>query len=373
MKKHSKEICLVIGSKDLFGTERRYLKIISALHERNPEVVVNLVVNYKLFSKMKSRSEYSSIIDRKLSDRSLIVVPDSVASLRKSRNITSFFRTFFKVESFHLLLRARDLAFLRKIMGKKSSIEVTSVDIARAVAEKMSISILTSTKFLSVSQTVGDKFVSELEKRKCGLSKKVDMQVATLPYHQAPPRHEYLKDKLIVSACRFIPRKNVALFAEALQLALPRMENWRVAILGQGPDEELIREKLARYISRDQVIVSYEPSIKPYLERAALFVSLIEPDNYPSQSVLEAMDMNIALLLSDTGTSSRFIDQERPNGVLAPLNAAAIADALVELCSDEQRLREYGENSRLVSDERFSESAFLEQMLAFHGIDADAR
>jgi glycosyltransferase involved in cell wall biosynthesis len=371
--KSNNSICIVIGSKDLFGTERRYLKIIDALDVKFPQVRVHLVVNSTLFKKIKERRQYDSLVGKKIVDGSITVLPDSISSLGQILNVASFLKLFVASAPFHLLLRGRGLALPRWLIGRRSSVEVTSVDVAKAIAGRMSIPVIKATRFLCVSETVEKVFISSLDLRRPGLAAKVDIQAALLPYHQAPPRNFHRKERLIVSACRFIPRKNVVLFSKALRLALPNMPGWKVSILGQGPEEEVLRNTLADEIASGRVEIEYAANVSSYLERAALFVSLIEPDNYPSQSVLEAMDMNAALLLSDTGVSHRFIDDNRCNGKLVPLDTEEISRALVDLCSDADRLEEYGKNSRLVSEERFSESAFLANMLDYHGISVASR
>ena len=48
--------------------------------------------------------------------------------------------------------------------------------------------------------------------------------------------------------------------------------------------------------------------ISDYLMHSKIYVSLIEPDNYPSQSIFEAMYYGNALVCSNTGDSNKFIN-----------------------------------------------------------------
>src|SRR5690606_8123276 len=127
------------------------------------------------------------------------------------------------------------------------------------------------------------------------------------------------KEKWIVSASRFIERKNVVLFAHAVKDAIAELADWKVFLLGQGPEEERLRTLLSDEISRGVVDLGYDGRIEDILARSALYVSLIEPDSYPSQSVLEAMAFGNALLLGDVGDSARFIARSTPNGVLSAI------------------------------------------------------
>jgi glycosyltransferase involved in cell wall biosynthesis len=55
-------------------------------------------------------------------------------------------------------------------------------------------------------------------------------------------------------------------------------------------------------------------------------------ENYPSQSLLEAMACGNAVVATDVGETWRLVDDE--NGIRAPPRPDAIADAIVELLTN---------------------------------------
>jgi glycosyltransferase involved in cell wall biosynthesis len=88
-----------------------------------------------------------------------------------------------------------------------------------------------------------------------------------------------------------------------------------------------------------------------------VFASVIHPNNYPSQSVLEALAYGNALLLSDTGTSlERFLDG---NGVGCSLDENEMLQALGRLTSDQLRLQEMSKRSRQLVATRYDKSVYL--------------
>jgi glycosyltransferase involved in cell wall biosynthesis len=68
------------------------------------------------------------------------------------------------------------------------------------------------------------------------------------------------------------------------------------------------------------------------LERSSIFVSLQEGENYPSQSLLEAMACGNAVIATDVGETWRLVDDA--NGKRVASDAGAVADAIIALLDD---------------------------------------
>lgn len=179
------------------------------------------------------------------------------------------------------------------------------------------------------------------------------------PAATRPPNME-AKEKLIVFAHRLIPRKNGLLFARAARRFLRNQPDWRVAIRGKGPDEPAIRETLAAEIAAGRVLAGYSSNLSDELRRARIFVSIITPDNYPSQSVVEAMTAGNALLLSDMGQSrEKFLDG---NGLSVRIEEDEVLDCLNAMASRPEQLVQMGQQSIRLAGERFSQRAYLEHL-----------
>lgn len=168
------------------------------------------------------------------------------------------------------------------------------------------------------------------------------------------------KEKLIVFAHRLIPRKNGVLFARAVRKFLGRRTEWRVAIRGDGPDDAIIRQILAEEISNGRVNYGYTSELMEELRRASIFVSIISPDNYPSQGIVEAMIAGNALLLSDLGqTREKFLDG---NGITTMIDEDEVLASLIEMTRDTEELARMGRRSFNLASERFSQQAYLQHL-----------
>lgn len=172
------------------------------------------------------------------------------------------------------------------------------------------------------------------------------------------------KENLVVFAHRLIPRKNGVMFARVVRRFLEKHPDWRVTIRGKGPDEAEIQAILDKEIAQGKVDVGYVPDLLPELRRARIFVSVIEPDNYPSQSVIEAMVCANALLLSDRGrTREKFFDE---NGRMTEIDEELMLSDLCDMVKDEKALDQMGRQSRSIVTARFSQDAYLEHLLTVY-------
>lgn len=165
------------------------------------------------------------------------------------------------------------------------------------------------------------------------------------------------KKNLIVFAHRLKPRKNGVLFARAAAAFLDSHPDWNVRVLGDGPDAGEIASILKRYVDAGRAWVGRKSNIASDLFDAKIFVSLIEPDNYPSQSVFEAMHAEAALLISNTGYSvEKFIDN---NGLVCDLDHEDIESKLSSLASDELKMAQCGKKSKSILLERYNIDAYM--------------
>lgn len=237
---------------------------------------------------------------------------------------------------FHGVLGGVLLIPVAKLMRAKTLAELTSPDNVRFVKKFSRVIEPFCDRYIAVSETVEAAAKDQMPNI-------VDrIEAYPVPYYEF---RDYVGQKslgkLTVAFCsRLIPRKNAYLFALSMLLLLKRRADFVVNIMGSGPDEQRIRGLLQEYADSGRVTCGRVPNPFDELQKSHIFVSLIEPDNYPSQSVLEAMNAGNALVLSDTGLSGRFISDK--NGILVPLVPEKIADAVDQLMENKVDLPEMG-------------------------------
>ncbi|MFC4260095.1 glycosyltransferase [Marinobacter lacisalsi] len=360
------KVAVVVRSNIFHGAERRAVKIFSHLLERGhdvelwvsgglyghiekhfPELLPHVVVYDKGSAGMASVEKRSRRGVRRLLAKSALL--RRIVYKHRAAGVPELVKCR-KVDIAHIFL---DFSFpVPSVAGCSTVFEVTSPDIAKHLEAMPEDFIKGHTLFNAVSDSVYDvsrKYVGDHR-----------LTVAPLPYFRPStliPSMPRAKDDSITFAARLISRKNGILFAHAVDAFLSRYDNWRVDILGNGPDEEIIKSILSQWIDNDRAFVGKVSDVAPYVIKSKIFVSVIEPDNYPSQSVMEAMYAGNALLLSDTGMSKqKFIDG---NGCVVQLTSEAIVEGLETLVSS-GNLDALGVRSRQLVTERFSADNYMD-------------
>lgn len=155
----------------------------------------------------------------------------------------------------------------------------------------------------------------------------------------------YPKAKEIVFAGRLVQEKNPLLLIQALA-ELQREEQsllagWRVYILGQGPMKQAIKTEIGK-AGLDYIIsISHVACTSTFLRHSRIFVSLQKTENYPSQSLLEAMASGNAIIATDVGETRRLVDAK--TGLLVHEdNPLSLAKALTELIINEGKCYQLG-------------------------------
>ncbi len=147
------------------------------------------------------------------------------------------------------------------------------------------------------------------------------------------------KEKWIVFAGRLEQRKNPLLLLESIAGIADdlRQRQWKCFIFGKGELEGAVRNFISSNNISDIVAISSAPDISGILNRSSIFVSLQKLENYPSQSLLEAMAAGNAIVATDVGDTRRLVDGE--TGVLLQEQSAEVLAAVLLRLIDDRPLR----------------------------------
>ena len=146
---------------------------------------------------------------------------------------------------------------------------------------------------------------------------------------RANPQAE--RDIDVALLTRFVPGKGI----ESLLEALEDTDGIEAHVCGSGP-LEVVTKKARVYSTIDSFGV---------LGRTKVFVSLQQIENYPSQSLLEAMASACAIVATDVGETRRMLD-ERSAVFVKPGDAAGLRAAILGLLADPDRRRAMGARAR---------------------------
>ena len=365
---------IYIDSGHISGAERRALKLFSELNRNG--IHCKLILSHRLFT-LFAAGEYKRYLDK---DNCIVINSSLIDKLRNIkgfhylRRYTGFNRLTRKI--YHLqainLLKESEMSFsilhifldlnLASQIGKLKNVnkilfEITSPDYVKKLSSYQPNDLVKIDYFNAVSESTYIGSVDFIPKDK--------VYQAPIPFFD--PEYILNKDKLwsqkenvIIFAHRLILRKNGILFAKVVKQFLKHYSHWKIKIFGKGPESTEINNLLSEEISLGQVITGYQTKILSELERSKIFVSLTEPDNYPSQSVLEAMYAGNALLLSNRGfTREKFFLE---NGMLCEISFEDVLCELIKLVNNETDLEYFGNNSRSLLDTRYSKESYISYM-----------
>ena len=162
---------------------------------------------------------------------------------------------------------------------------------------------------------------------------------------------------LIAFVGRLAPEKNPLLLVDAVGQLRASGIPCRVLMLGEGPLLQAVRRRI-RELGLDAVFeVTFADRPLDRIAGASIFVSLQSGDNYPSQSLLEAMGAGCAVVATAVGETARLVTPDV--GVLVDQDAEQLARALASLLADPARTAALGAAARTRVRTHFTADAYV--------------
>ncbi len=144
----------------------------------------------------------------------------------------------------------------------------------------------------------------------------------------------------IVFSARLEPDKNPMMYLEAVKILHKKYPEIKFHLLGEGSLVFEIENYLNENYLNEAVNFRFHKNPPEIFARTSIIISLQTGTNYPSQSLLEAMACGNAVIASNTGDTSLFINDK--NGILIPLDTNALTGAIEKLINNRGQLREMG-------------------------------
>lgn len=162
------------------------------------------------------------------------------------------------------------------------------------------------------------------------------------------------KEKIISFVARFEEQKGVTLLLKSLKGIITYLPDIKFQIIGYGSMERQIILFIKENNLQNNIDILFTPNPKQFLVKSIIFLSLQDKENYPSQSLLEAMACGNAIVATNVGLTNLLVDNS--NGVLINKNEFELVSAIVSLVSDYKSTLSKGINSR-------------EKVLSNHSVD----
>ena len=150
--------------------------------------------------------------------------------------------------------------------------------------------------------------------------------------------------KVIVGAGRLSSQKNFLLLIEAYSMISDELKEYSVEIFGEGPEKSALQKRIDELELNEKVhLMGYSVNLHAEMNDAALFVLSSDYEGMPN-ALMEAMAMGIPSISTDCpiGGPSFLIDQGKNGLLVPPSNPVALADAMRDLLSDEEKAQRIG-------------------------------
>ena len=168
----------------------------------------------------------------------------------------------------------------------------------------------------------------------------------------------------IVTAGRLIPEKNHKMLIKAFSIFSIQFPDYNLKIYGDGIMEEELRNYIQELNLKEKIyILPFTNNLHQEIRKSGVYVSSSDGEGI-SNAILEAMAMGIPTIATDCPIGgSKMCIQQRENGILVQVgDAAMLADAMIEIVSDQEFADRISQNAVKVR-ETFSETTILNKWI----------
>lgn len=172
-------------------------------------------------------------------------------------------------------------------------------------------------------------------------------------------------DKVAVIVARLFPEKNHRMLLEAFAEVKRRLANAKLLIVGDGVEEAAIRQEISRLNLSDAVsLLGVRRDVPRLLAAADVFVLSSDREGLPI-AVLEAMAAAKPVVATAVGDLPAVVKDRETGRVVAAKDAAAFAEALVEIFSDTSAAAAMGAKAREAARD-YSLQTMMERFAALY-------
>ena len=166
---------------------------------------------------------------------------------------------------------------------------------------------------------------------------------------------------LLTTISRFNKEKGHDFLIEGLKELKNHILNFKVLLVGDGEEQEVIKEKVKKYDLENQVIfLGYREDIPQILSATDIYVSPSENEAI-SFSIIEALSCGKPAIATEVGGVPEIFDKGNC-GILIPFgDTKTFAKAIIDLYNNNQEYELIKSNCRDIVKNNFSQSKMLEE------------
>lgn len=319
------------------GAERRFLRVFEKAKKKDNKSI-RVVINRKLFESAKS---LNLIID----DSQIIIYEDE--SKNNDLRFSQFVINILKQNPgsvVHLVLLQRSQIILHLFLlfrRRRFNIKVVTTIASYFYAYNLNLKF---TEKINYQLIIGATDVFDSLYSKINL-KRNNVNITPCSFTDYNKYSPGDKEKIVVFSGRLIKDKNPALFVNAVNELVYKCSDkyskeWKYYIMGSGP----LENELKKYVfdnKLDDFIFFRNGDTSKILRKSKIFVSLQQHENYPSQSLIEAIATKNIIIATDVGDTRKIVKEKYSK--LISIDKYSLVEALLDLFEKEEQMDKVAE------------------------------
>ncbi len=156
-----------------------------------------------------------------------------------------------------------------------------------------------------------------------------------------------------------------------LRAQFSRFSDWRLVIVGGGPEHERLMQKTAaRQLDNVVSLVGNQDNVPEWLSAFDIFTLPSYGNEGVPQGIMQAMACGLPVVCTSVGAISEAVQDGRTGIMVATRNPQSLADALALLMNDETRRAQMGREGYAFACEHFGVDVMLDKMEAVFRLHA---
>lgn len=157
-----------------------------------------------------------------------------------------------------------------------------------------------------------------------------------------------------ITVSRLSPEKDLLTMIDAVQLVVKSIPQFRLLIVGNGPEREKLEQKTATlYLESHIQFLGERNDVPDLLSQAGFYVSSSLTEGI-SLTLLEAMSVGLPIVATSVGGNPEIV-QEPETGILVPsANSSKLANAIIQMCHQKESWQDLGQRARARVERHFN-------------------
>lgn len=164
-----------------------------------------------------------------------------------------------------------------------------------------------------------------------------------------------------ITVSRLSPEKDLLTMLEAVKSVINTIPQFRLMIVGDGPEREVLEQKsVALNLESHVTFLGERNDIPNLLSQAGFYVSSSLTEGI-SLTILEAMSVGLPVVTTAVGGNPEIV-QQPDTGILVPsANASKLADAIADMCHQQNEWQQIGRNARNRVEQQFNIRSMIKE------------